>query len=379
MRIWDPVLLVILISLACLWAAARHDRRAWLAGWLFYLVTLAPVIGIIPTGPQGGADRYAYLATLPAYFAAGAGVYMILRQRNRWRTSLALATCLVLTVFLAWQTRQQLPAWKNEFTAWSNAYAFYPDDAYINHELGAALLARGDPESAAVHFQRAYRADPTMIRSNEERSSVEGTFKIMPKVRDQVHDLLKEHELLYDEDYVTLSREFRREGRNIARVNGRTVNLALLRSLGDLLIDLHGQSEHLSLLKVQNHLGLLDRFAGSEKERAEYKETYKKLSAVRKELAQLRAAEEDAARRMELLEFQEARDYRLMPAWRNSRLPGSRQQARPGRHLVLQLRWRSHTSPQETHRRYSDSRRSYCGSASHLQGTWAGQRCTPRR
>jgi DNA repair protein RecN (Recombination protein N) len=156
----------------------------------------------------------------------------------------------------------------------------------------------------AVETLLGVRADSAQIRSGVARSSVEGTFKIMPKVQDAVHAILREEDLLDDETYVTLRREFRRAGRNVARVNGRTVNLALLRSIGELLIDLHGQSEHLSLLRVKNHLELLDRFAEIEGELVDYRHTYGELVAVRRELKELRRAEQDAARKMELLTFQ---------------------------------------------------------------------------
>jgi DNA repair protein RecN (Recombination protein N) len=156
----------------------------------------------------------------------------------------------------------------------------------------------------AVETLLGVRADSGVIRTGVDRSSVEATFKIMPKVRALIHEILREEDLLDDEDYVTLGREFRREGRNIARVNGRTVNLGMLRSLGELLIDLHGQSEHLSLLKVKNHQALLDRFAEVETELGAYQQTYKELQQVRRELKQLRQSEQEAARKMEMLTFQ---------------------------------------------------------------------------
>jgi DNA repair protein RecN (Recombination protein N) len=158
----------------------------------------------------------------------------------------------------------------------------------------------------AVETLLGVRADTTVIRTGVERSSVEATFKIMPKVRMLVHEILRGEDLLDDQNYVTLGREFRREGRNIARVNGRTVNLGMLRSLGELLIDLHGQSEHLSLLKVKNHLSLLDRFAEVETELGAYQQTYKEIQKVRKELRQLRQSEQEAARKIEILTFQVA-------------------------------------------------------------------------
>ena len=156
----------------------------------------------------------------------------------------------------------------------------------------------------AVETLLGVRADMSIIRTGVAHSSVEATFKIMPKVREQVHRILKEEALLDDENYVTLRREFRREGRNIARVNGRTVNLAMLKGLGELLIDFHGQSEHLSLLRVKSHLHLLDRFAEAEAELEDYKESYRKLQQVRTELRQLRQSEKEATRKMEMLAFQ---------------------------------------------------------------------------
>jgi DNA repair protein RecN (Recombination protein N) len=77
-----------------------------------------------------------------------------------------------------------------------------------------------------------------------------------------------------------------------------------LREIGEHLIDVHGQSEHLSLLHVNNHLGLLDSYASVGDLLAAYQELYKKLQAVRKELNDLRASERDAARRMDTLSYQ---------------------------------------------------------------------------
>ncbi len=101
-----------------------------------------------------------------------------------------------------------------------------------------------------------------------------------------------------------LGREIRLQGRSIARVNGRTVNVKILRALGEYLVDVHGQTEHLSLLRVRHHLELIDRFAGNEKVHAEYKQVYRQLMAVRRELDSLRQTEREAARRVDLLSYQ---------------------------------------------------------------------------
>jgi len=178
-------------------------------------------------------------------------------------------------------------------------------------ELGDGLITLTGETGAgksilvdAVETLLGVRADINLIRADEDRASVEATFKITGPLRKQLHAILQREDLLDDPNYLQMQREFRREGRNVARINGRPATLALVKELGQLLIDLHGQSEHLSLLRVPAHRALLDRYAGIEVELSAYQATYAELIEVRRELASLREAELDATRRVELLTFQ---------------------------------------------------------------------------
>jgi DNA repair protein RecN (Recombination protein N) len=148
------------------------------------------------------------------------------------------------------------------------------------------------------------KADPTFIRSGAERASVEGTFRIPAEVRGPVMEILEREDLADDPDYLVLERDMRREGRTVARVNGRSASLGLLRELGQYLVDIHGQSEHLSLLNVRHHQALLDRYAGNEALLTAYQETYRQLLSVRRDLEAVRQAEQDSARRLDLLNYQ---------------------------------------------------------------------------
>lgn len=148
------------------------------------------------------------------------------------------------------------------------------------------------------------KVDATMVRDGAERASLEAAFVIPAETKMEIEEILKREELFEDSRSVTLAREIRVEGRAIARVNGRSVNVGLLKELGTYLVDIHGQSEHLSLLDVRSHLGLLDRYAMVETELAAYKEEYHRLLAVRKELKELRELEQESARQTELLSFQ---------------------------------------------------------------------------
>jgi DNA repair protein RecN (Recombination protein N) len=159
------------------------------------------------------------------------------------------------------------------------------------------------------------RTDATFIRSGADRASVEATFRIPPAARLEIHAILEREELLDDPDYLTLGRDIRLEGRNTARVNGRSVNLALLKELGTFLVDIHGQSEHLSLLNIHQHLGLLDRYADTAPLLANYTAAFHQMQRVRRELQETRQAEQDASRRSDLLTFQaqEIETARLRP------------------------------------------------------------------
>jgi len=148
------------------------------------------------------------------------------------------------------------------------------------------------------------RADSIFIRSGAERATVEAIFHITENIREPVNALLDEEDLLDDPEFVTLGRELRRTGRNVARINGRSVSVSLLHEIGEYLVDIHGQSQHLSLLRVRQHLGLLDRYADIDSLVIPYQKTYKQLQNVRHELDILRKNERDAVRRADLLSYQ---------------------------------------------------------------------------
>src|SRR5512135_1556349 len=177
---------------------------------------------------------------------------------------------------------------------------FGPGLTILTGETGAGKSIIMD----AVDMLLGGRADATSIRSEADLAHVEGTFKLSGPERTAALAILKREELLDDPNYVTLTREIRREGRSVARLNGRAASLSLLKELGELLVDIHGQSEHLSLLNVRSHLGLLDRYANVESPLAVYRHTHQELLTLRRELEELRENQRDAERRTEMFTFQ---------------------------------------------------------------------------
>ncbi len=180
-------------------------------------------------------------------------------------------------------------------------------DLTLGHELIILTGETGAGKSIildAVEMLVGGRADASVIRTDSDAAMVEGVFHLKGPEKEAVNEILKREELLDDPNYLTMTREVRREGRSIARVNGRTASVSLLKEIGAVLIDIHGQSEHLSLLDPRAHLGLLDRYADVAKPLSDYRQTYHKLMNVRRELNEIRQAQADADRRMEMLTFQ---------------------------------------------------------------------------
>lgn len=156
----------------------------------------------------------------------------------------------------------------------------------------------------AVELLLGGRAESTMVRTGAEVALIEGIFRPGATISDEIQRILEPEGLLDDPEFITLGREIRRQGRNICRVNGRVVSLTLLRELGEWLVDVHGQSEHLSLLRVREHIHLLDRFAKNEDLREAFAKSHRALRRTRGELSELRQRESDAARRADMLAFQ---------------------------------------------------------------------------
>lgn len=178
-------------------------------------------------------------------------------------------------------------------------------------EFGSGLITFSGETGAgksiildAIESLLGGKVDTTMIRAGAERANIEGTFRLTERDQVAVRPILEREDLLDDPEYISLGRELRREGRNTARVNGRAAHSNLLRELGACLVDIHGQSEHLSLLNIHQHLGLLDRYTNSETLLSAYTETFRQLQSVRRDLANVRQVEQEASRRVDLLTFQ---------------------------------------------------------------------------
>jgi len=146
------------------------------------------------------------------------------------------------------------------------------------------------------------RADTEAIASDAERADIAALFDLqhIPEAR----DWLDAQGFPQHEQQCLLRRVLLREGRARAWINGQPATLAQLRELGDMLIDIHNQHEHQSLLKKETHLRLLDAFGQHQTALETVRATYRQWRDIRQQIEQLQGANQDSGARLQLLEYQ---------------------------------------------------------------------------
>ena len=150
---------------------------------------------------------------------------------------------------------------------------------------------------SAILGQRAYR---DMIRTGANKASVRAVFTRVPML-----SWFAENGVEYDEETV-IQRDIFMDGKNVCRVNGALVTVAMLHKLGVQLINIHGQHDSATLFDEENHLRFLDAFADNGDLRADYQEKFAAVSTLRREIDRMTMDEGEKLRRMETLKYQVA-------------------------------------------------------------------------
>ena len=149
------------------------------------------------------------------------------------------------------------------------------------------------------------RVSADLIRAGARSATIDATFSLAEVSLDApLQALLRDLQIELDDDQLILSRDIQGSGRSTARLNGRPATAALLSQIGALLVDIHGQSDHLSLLRPGTQLDLLDRFAGAEPLRAEFAARFQTWKEALAALRSVQTGARDRIQRVDLLRFQ---------------------------------------------------------------------------
>src|SRR5438093_4477516 len=149
----------LLIGITVFCVSQRRIRPYLMVGWLWFLGTLVPVIGIVQVGGQIMADRYFYIPSIGLFIVLAFGLADIAKS---WRVAAALSAGIAggILLILATRTNAQIHLWRDSFTLFEHALAVTPPNLRIEHNLGMALGASGRYDEAAAHFEKALQIDP---------------------------------------------------------------------------------------------------------------------------------------------------------------------------------------------------------------------------
>jgi len=196
MILWQvigSVLLLVVITLAVIWRAKKSPYLA--TGWLWYLGTLVPVIGIVKVGPQAMADRYTYISLIGLFVIAAWGVPDLLKQwRYRKETLLALSILIILGLSI--KTWTQVGYWQNNMTLYDHTLKVTDRNWLIYHNRGVEYKRLGNYRQAIDDYNKAIEIKPNYVDAYINRGVA---YKGLGHYKQAIEDLNKAIEIKPDE------------------------------------------------------------------------------------------------------------------------------------------------------------------------------------
>jgi Flp pilus assembly protein TadD len=170
---WEVVLAAVLLLAITAMAFTWRKRHPYLVtGWLWYLIMLVPVIGVVQVGDQAHADRYTYLPQIGLYVAL-TWVVVDLCQGWRYRKGLAIASTVIIAALAACASKQTT-YWRDSESLWTHTLAVTSNNSVAQTHLGTLLLKRGQVDAAISRFceSLSIRADANNGRADRGRGIV---------------------------------------------------------------------------------------------------------------------------------------------------------------------------------------------------------------
>jgi protein O-mannosyl-transferase len=157
---WLSIGFLVVVTLFAVYA--RRSRPYVLVGWLWYLVTLLPVIGLVAVGDQARADRYTYVPLTGIFIILAWATFEFVRRFPASR-SIVVGLSLCVLLLSGQLTRDQIQYWQTNSKLWQHCATLYPSAKSLENvilALGVAHLDRGELDRAAEFFQKLVAANP---------------------------------------------------------------------------------------------------------------------------------------------------------------------------------------------------------------------------
>ena len=163
---WQPIvcgLLLVAVSAGVIYAAHRY--RYLIVGWLWFIGTLIPVIGLVQVGSQAMADRYTYLPSIGIFIIVAWGAEQLCCKWRYLRVMSSVAGGVILVVLLIC-TRVQVNLWQNSISLFVHTVNVTEDNYVIHNNLGTVLVGKNQLPDAVNHYQKALQANPDYARAH---------------------------------------------------------------------------------------------------------------------------------------------------------------------------------------------------------------------
>jgi protein O-mannosyl-transferase len=187
-EVMGATIFLLMVSVAALYFSGRF--RYLVVGWLWFLGTLVPVIGLVQVGNQARADRYAYIPLIGLFVMVVWGVADLCEKKKvpRLWQSVAIASVLIGLVVV---THRQLGYWRDSVTLWSHAVRVTSSNYIAQDNLGQALTMEGDADQAIAHFRLAAQIEPRDPVSQLNIGNYEQQHGELNESVEQYHRLLQ--------------------------------------------------------------------------------------------------------------------------------------------------------------------------------------------
>jgi tetratricopeptide (TPR) repeat protein len=171
LALWKVVAAALLVLLVSAFAWLRRDRGYLSVGWLWYLGTLVPVIGIVQAGRQAMADRYAYVPLLGIFVMTAWSVAEFSPRLPLGRGSRFALVAAVLSLYAVFSF-VQIGYWRDSLTLFQHALQVTPDNSITEDNLGTAYVEKGLLEQAVPHYVAAIRLSPRLSNAHYDLATV---------------------------------------------------------------------------------------------------------------------------------------------------------------------------------------------------------------
>jgi protein O-mannosyl-transferase len=165
LRAWQVYGALLILLAMTMFVSERATRRYLTVGWLWFLGTTVPMIGLVQVGRQAMADRYAYLPLLGIFIMICWGVADWVEEKHLPSALLPAASCVVIAA-LALAAHRQIDYWADNITLWTHTIEVTAPNYIAQDDLGGALMDRNRLEEAIGHFREAAEIHPVDPVSN---------------------------------------------------------------------------------------------------------------------------------------------------------------------------------------------------------------------